>query len=67
MAGRRARPSGYATDYGFGQQRGVQTLVLKSKHRSAYVRLHWDTVMGDTDADRQLVDVAIKSAINELT
>ena len=58
---------GYATDYAFGQQRGVQTLVLKSKHRSAYVRLHWDTVMGDTDADRQLVDVAIKSAINELT
>jgi hypothetical protein len=58
---------GYATDYAFGQQRGVQTLVLKSKHRSAYVRLHWDTIMGDTDADRQLVDVAIRSAINELT
>jgi hypothetical protein len=58
---------GYATDYAFGQQRGVQTLVLKSKHRSAYVRLHWDTVMGDADADRQLVSVAIKSAINELT
>jgi hypothetical protein len=58
---------GYATDYAFGQQRGVQTLVLKSKHRSAYVRLHWDTVMGDTDSDRQLVGVAIKSAINELT
>jgi hypothetical protein len=58
---------GYATDYAFGQQRGLQTLVLKSKHRSAYVRLHWDTVMGDTAADRQLVDTAIKSAINELT
>jgi hypothetical protein len=58
---------GYATDYAFGQQRGVQTLVLKSKHRSAYVRLHWDTVMGDADPDRQLVSVAIKSAINELT
>ena len=58
---------GYATDYAFGQQRGVQTLVLKSKHRSAYVRLHWDTVMGDADADRQRVDIAIKSAINELT
>lgn len=58
---------GYATDYAFGQQRGVQTLVLKSKHRSAYVRLHWDTVMGDTDADRQLVDGATKNAINELT
>lgn len=58
---------GYATDYAFGQQRGVQTLVLKSKHRSAYVRLHWDTVMGDADDDRQLLGVAIKSAINELT
>lgn len=58
---------GYATDYAFGQQRGVQTLVLKSKHRSAYVRLHWDTVMGDNDDDRKLVSVAIKSAINELT
>ena len=58
---------GYATDYAFGQQRGVQTLVLKSKHRSAYVRLHWDTVMGDTDADRELVDMAIRNAIIELT
>ena len=58
---------GYATDYAFSQQRGVQTLVLKSKHRSAYVRLHWDTVMGDTDADQQRVDMAIKNAINELT
>jgi len=58
---------GYATDYAFGQQRGVQTLVLKSKHRSAYVRLHWDTVMGDADDDRRLVSAAIKSAINELT
>ena len=58
---------GYATDYAFGQQRGVQTLVLKTRHRSAYVRLHWDTVMGDAVADRQLVDTAVKSAINELT
>jgi hypothetical protein len=58
---------GYATDYAFGQERGLQTLVLKSKFRSAYVRLHWDTVMGDTDADRQAVAGAIKSAINELT
>jgi len=24
-------------------------------------------VMGDTDADRQLVDMAIRNAINELT
>ena len=58
---------GYATDYAFGQQRGLQTLVLKSKNRSAYVRVHWDTVMGNTDADRQAVDQAIKSAIHELT
>ena len=57
---------GYATDYAFGQQRGLQTLVLKSKHKSAYVRLHWDTVMGDTIADRQLVDQGIQNAIIEL-
>jgi hypothetical protein len=58
---------GYATDYAFGQQRGLQTLVLKSKHRSAYVRLYWDTLMGETDPERQLVDLAIKNAIMELT
>jgi hypothetical protein len=58
---------GYATDYAFGQERGVQTLVLKTKHRSAYVRLQWDTIMGDADPDRHLVERAIKSAINELT
>ena len=57
---------GYSTDFAFGQQRGQQTLVLKSKHRSAYVRLYWDTVMGDTVADRQLVDEATRNAINEL-
>src|SRR5438128_9974146 len=57
---------GYSTDYAFGQQRGLQTLVLKSRHRSAYVRLHWDTIMGDTDADRQLVDEIIRKAISEL-
>jgi hypothetical protein len=57
---------GYATDFAFGQQRGVQTLVLKNKHRSAYVRLHWDTLMSDTDADRQLVDEMIQNAIREL-
>jgi len=58
---------GYATDFAFGEQRGLQTLVLKSRHRSAYVRLPWDTVMGDTDADRQRVDAAVRSAVNELT
>src|SRR5271154_5555827 len=57
---------GYATDYAFGQQRGLQTLVLKSKHRSAYVRLHWDTIMRDTVSDRLLVDQAILNAMNEL-
>ncbi len=57
---------GYATDYDFGQQRGFQTLVLKNKHRSAYVRLHWNTVMGDAVADRQLVDEATRNAITEL-
>lgn len=57
---------GYATDYAFGQQRGLQTLVLKSKHRSAYVRLHWNTLMSDTDADRKLVAEMIQNAIREL-
>ena len=57
---------GYATDYAFGEKRGLQTLVLKGNHRSAYVRLQWETVMGDTDADLQRVQEAIKSAINEL-
>jgi hypothetical protein len=58
---------GYATDYAFGDKRGLQTLVLKSKHRSAYVRLQWETIMSDTAADRQLVDNAVKNAIHELT
>jgi hypothetical protein len=58
---------GYATDFAFGQQRGLQTLVLKTRNRSAYVRLNWDTVMGDTDADRQLVAQAVSSAIRELS
>ena len=57
---------GYATDYAFGQQRGLQTLVLKSKHRSAYVRLHWETVMSDMVQDRELVDEVVRRAISEL-
>ena len=57
---------GYATDYAFGDKRGLQTLVLKTRHRSAYVRLQWETVMGDTDPDRQRVEAAIKAAIDEL-
>ena len=58
---------GYATDYAFGQQRGMQTLVLKSRNRSAYVRLNFDTVVGNTDADRAAVESAVNSAIAELT
>ena len=58
---------GYATDYAFGQERGLQTLVLKSRNRSAYVRLRWDTVTGDDPDNRRLVEAAIASAINELT
>jgi hypothetical protein len=58
---------GYATDYAFGDTRGLQTLVLKSRHRSAYVRLHWETIMGDAVADRQRVDAAVTNAIHELT
>lgn len=57
---------GYATDYAFGQQRGVQTLVLKSKHRSSYLRLHWDTVMGDEIADLQAVEITVKGAVSDL-
>src|SRR5689334_12464387 len=57
---------GYSTDFAFGQQRGLQTLVLKSRNRSAYVRLSWDNVMDDTIAARQCVDAAIAAAINEL-
>ena len=58
---------GYATDFAFGQERGVQTLILKSRHRSAYVRLYWDAVMGDSAEHRALVDQAIQSAIRELS
>ena len=57
---------GYSSDYAFGDTRGLQTLVLKSRHRSAYVRLQWETVMGDGDAEQQLVQQAVTSAINEL-
>ena len=57
---------GYSTDFAFGDKRGLQTLVLKSNHRSAYVRLQWEALMGDTDAERALVQRAIASAVNEL-
>jgi len=58
---------GYATDYGLGQQRGVQTLVLKTRHRSSYVRLNWDTVMGDGIAEKEEVETTIARAITELS
>jgi hypothetical protein len=57
---------GYSTDYAFGEARGLQTLILKSRNRSAYVRLQWDAILGNTPADRLIVDGAIKSAIHEL-
>ena len=57
---------GHATDYSHGEGDVVQTLVLKSRHRSAYVRLRWSTIMGDSDADREGVSRAIESAIREL-
>jgi hypothetical protein len=57
---------GYATDFGLGQDRGVQTLVLKTRKRSAYVRLQWDAVMGDAPEDRQRLADAVRSAISEL-
>ncbi len=58
---------GYATDYAFGDKRGLQTLVLKSRNRSAYLRLQWETILGDSAADRQQVEDAVKNAIHELT
>jgi len=57
---------GYSTDYAFGQERGLQTLILKSRNRSAYVRLQWDAILGNSPADRAIVDGAVKSAIQEL-
>lgn len=58
---------GYASDYAFGQERGRQTLVLKTGNRSAYVRLQWDTILGNAAEDRQTVEEAIRSAVNELS
>lgn len=58
---------GYATDYAPGDKRGLQTLVLKSSRRSAYVRLQWESIMGDSTADRQRVDNAVAAAIGELS
>lgn len=57
---------GYSTDFAFGQERGLQTLVLKTRNRSKYVRLQWDTILGNAPADRQQVDDAVRSAITDL-
>jgi len=57
---------GYDSDFGFGQKRGIQTLVLKTSHRSAYLRLDWETVLGNAPEQRQLVDEAIRTAIGTL-
>ena len=58
---------GHATDYAFGQERGRQTLVLKTRNRSAYVRLQWDAILSDEPVDRQTVEAAVLSAIRELS
>lgn len=58
---------GYDSDFGFGQKRGIQTLVLKTPQRSAYVRLDWVTVLSGAPEGRQLVDGAIQGAIGQLS
>lgn len=57
---------GYSTDYGLGQKRGLQTLILKTGHKSAYVRLDWDTIFGSSTEDRELVTNSVQKAIQEL-
>jgi hypothetical protein len=58
----------YSTDFGFGQTRGLQTLNLKTGHKSTYVRLHWDEILRDkSDEDRQFVADAVQKAIQELS
>lgn len=58
---------GYSTDFGFGQSRGAHTLILKTSRKSAYLRLHWDVILGNTAGDQQTLDHAIQSAITELS
>lgn len=53
----------YDSDFGLGQKRGIQTLVLKTPRRSAYVRLEWSTIIGDAPAQRELVEEAVRGAI----
>lgn len=57
----------YSTDFGFGQMRGLQTLNLKTGHKSTYVRLHWDSILGRKSEDLQFVANAVQNAIQELS
>ncbi|AWI74646.1 hypothetical protein CEW83_04980 [Parazoarcus communis] len=58
---------GFDSDFGFGQQHGFQSLVLKTCHRSTRLRLPWETLLGDSAEDRKSVDEAIENAIKALT
>ena len=58
---------GYATDFGFGHGRGMQTLALKTSRKSAYLRFKWETVLSNAAADQDQVTEAIRSAIIELS
>jgi hypothetical protein len=55
----------YSTDFGLGQKRGLQTLILKTGHKSAYVRLSWENILGSNAEDQQLLNSAAQKAINE--
>lgn len=57
---------GYDSDFGFGQKRGIQTLVLKTRSRSAYLRLDWDTLSGAASTAQRSIDEAVSTAINTL-
>src|SRR5688500_17503575 len=58
---------GYSTDFALGQARGVQTLVLKTRGRSAYLRVHWDTLMSDAADERAGVQELVRMAVQELS
>ena len=58
---------GYSTDFALGQARGVQTLVLKTRGRSAYLRVHWDTLMSDAADECARVQELVRLAVQELS
>ena len=58
---------GSATDFGFGRERGVQTLVLKTSRKSAYIRFSLETLLSASEADKRLISDAVRSAIVELS